>query len=116
MSVSGQERGPTNNTDIYDHAIKLLDKSNPNLEAGEDNYDKSSPPSVLQAEIGKPLERQWTKGYLRKELARRKYARWQEGEGADAAAVEANDVDSTTDTTQKKASKTDAFRKGRLSV
>ena len=93
-SVFGLERSPTSAANTYDHAISLVDSTKP-TEEPVDNGDASSD-SVPVSNSGESsqLNRQWTRPHLRKELARRKYAKWQdEGEEGDVPriSVETND-------------------------
>ena len=77
-SVLEIERSHTHADDAYDHAINLVDSTKPQDEIVDDG-DASSD-SVLVSNTGdsSQLNRQWTRPHLRKELARRKYAKWQE--------------------------------------
>ena len=71
MSISAltPARTPTINPNDYDHAITLVDTTKPATESSQTDASES---------IGTSLSRRWTKGTLRGELARRKYAKWQE--------------------------------------
>lgn len=91
MSALGLERSHTANANDYDHAIGLVDDTKIIYhdasvdETGDGNADASSDLSpVSRTESGTLLSHQWTKGHLRKELARRKYAKWQEGRDDDS--------------------------------
>lgn len=53
----------------YDHPITLLDTTKPKASASTDDLPELS---------GASLTRRWTRGTLRKELAKRRYAKWQE--------------------------------------
>ncbi|KAL8763074.1 MAG: hypothetical protein Q9184_001034 [Pyrenodesmia sp. 2 TL-2023] len=53
----------------YDHPITLLDTTKPKAPANTDELPEFG---------GASLTRRWTRGTLRKELAKRKYAKWQE--------------------------------------
>ena len=77
-SVFGLERDQTHTADAYDHAISLVDSTKPQNEI-VDHGDASSD-SELMSITGdsSQLNRQSTRPHLRKELARRKYAKWQE--------------------------------------
>ncbi|MCJ1289097.1 hypothetical protein MMC34_000629 [Xylographa carneopallida] len=65
--------------DQYDHAIDLVDTTKP---PGEPISSSLDPESALQTSARRnsdgTLSRRWTKGTLREELARRKYAKYQE--------------------------------------
>lgn len=88
MSISGisaASRTNTHATDQYDHAISLIDATNPQVEP--DRNAGESAPSVC---TDTPLDRRGTRGTLREELARRKYAKWQEDKtsnGDDSSAL-----------------------------
>ncbi|KAL8804426.1 MAG: hypothetical protein Q9200_005835 [Gallowayella weberi] len=73
MATSGIETiytSQTTGSDQYDHPIKLVDTTKTKLNKGhiEDTSESS----------GASLTRRWSRGTLKKELARRKYARWQQ--------------------------------------
>ncbi|KAI4262295.1 MAG: hypothetical protein L6R42_002523 [Xanthoria sp. 1 TBL-2021] len=73
MAASGIETlssSQTNQADQYDHPINLVDSTKPKVDKG---YSEALPESS-----GASLTRRWTRGTLRKELAQRKYARWQQ--------------------------------------
>ncbi|KAI4245816.1 MAG: hypothetical protein L6R40_002344 [Gallowayella cf. fulva] len=75
MATSGIDtlaRSQTNQTDQYDHPIKLVDTTRPKVGKGptEDGSELNG--------AGAALTRRWTRGTLRKEIAKRKYARWQQ--------------------------------------
>ncbi|KAL8832872.1 MAG: hypothetical protein Q9170_004714 [Blastenia crenularia] len=65
----------TNSADAYDHPINLVDATKPKLGSTRNPSD-----DVLESS-GASLTRKWTKNTLRKELAKRKYAKWQRGKG-----------------------------------
>lgn len=72
MAVSGTTplaRVHTIAADDYDHPIKLQDATKTKDPALTNDLVESS---------GASLTRKWTRGTLRKELAKRKYAKWQE--------------------------------------
>ncbi|KAL8857956.1 MAG: hypothetical protein Q9198_010703, partial [Flavoplaca austrocitrina] len=73
MAASGIEalsKPQTNQADQYDHPISLVDTTKPKVDKGSsESYPESS---------GASLTRRWTRGTLRKELAKRKYAKWQQ--------------------------------------
>ena len=81
-------RTPAINPEDYDHAITLVDTTKPTTESSQTDPSDS---------IGTPLSRRWTKGTLRGELARRKYAKWQEdqqtGDDATGRPEAESDVD-----------------------
>ncbi|KAL8940916.1 MAG: hypothetical protein Q9216_002546 [Gyalolechia sp. 2 TL-2023] len=66
-------KSQTNTPDGYDHAIKLVDTTKP----------KSDNSQALLGDLpessGASLSRKWTRDTLRKELTKRKYAKWQGG-------------------------------------
>ncbi|KAL8981956.1 MAG: hypothetical protein Q9177_005420 [Variospora cf. flavescens] len=68
-------RSRTNPTGEYDHPIKLLDTTKPRLDPTQTSADDAPESS------GASLTRRWTRGTLRKELAKRKYAKWQQQKG-----------------------------------
>lgn len=105
MSVFGLERSHTAPADKYDHAINLIDttKARVDVEATEQASASGQTPG-----------QQKTKGHLRKELARRKYAKWQEDKEHSASVTEASGEDSGPEAASKKPSKSDANRSGRL--
>ena len=88
MSLFGVERSNTASTDIYDHAINLVDSTKPkdSFETATDDASRST--SVSDLGVGQPVTRQFTTGHLRKELARRKYAKWQEEKEPDPSIQE----------------------------
>ncbi|KAI4120459.1 MAG: hypothetical protein LQ338_007002 [Usnochroma carphineum] len=61
----------TNLADEYDHPIKLLDTTKPKA-------DPIQSPADGAESSGASLSRKWTRNSLRKELAKRKYAKWQQ--------------------------------------
>ncbi|KAL8714001.1 MAG: hypothetical protein Q9220_002147 [cf. Caloplaca sp. 1 TL-2023] len=63
------------NSDEYDHPIKLFDTTKPT------DVSTSSPTDDAAESSDSPLSRGWTKDTLRKELAKRKYAKWQQAKG-----------------------------------
>ncbi|KAL6721352.1 hypothetical protein ACLMJK_000455 [Lecanora helva] len=79
MSVFGLERSQTSTINQYDHAISLVDSTKPK-ESPERNADVASREnSPTRTDSGNLVSRQITKGQgtLRRELARRKYAKYQ---------------------------------------
>ncbi|KAL8697107.1 MAG: hypothetical protein Q9201_007304 [Fulgogasparrea decipioides] len=65
----------TNSADEYDHAINLVDATKPSVDSAQVSTDDAPEAS------GASLSRRWTRGTLRKELAKRKYAKWQQDRG-----------------------------------
>ena len=93
------------NTDEYHHAITLFDATK-SKDDGEETQpisaESDNPLSRNATEV--PLSRKWTKGTLREELTRRKYAKWQEKKSDnDRDTLEANDDgnDAPDDTRQE---------------
>ena len=77
-------RTPTGTAATFDHAINLVDATKPTDAPAEDPF--ASPTQSLHstgASGDTPLNKKWNKGTLREELARRKYAKWQEGKYGD---------------------------------
>lgn len=77
MATSGTislTRSPTNSVDGYDHLIKLVDTTK--VKNDKTQTRLGDPPESS----GAPLSRKWTRDTLRKELAKRKYAKWQGGD------------------------------------
>lgn len=73
LPVSSQ----TDGADEYDHAIVLFDATKPaRIESGPSIDDGTE--SLSRAGTGTQLGKRWTRGTLREELVRRKYAKWQE--------------------------------------
>ncbi|KAL9000547.1 MAG: hypothetical protein Q9169_000840 [Polycauliona sp. 2 TL-2023] len=73
MAASGIKalsKTQTNQAVQYDHPISLIDTTKPKV-------DKSSSEAFPESS-GASLTRRWTRGTLRQELAKRKYARWQQ--------------------------------------
>ncbi|KAL9007627.1 MAG: hypothetical protein Q9173_007149 [Seirophora scorigena] len=65
----------TNPAGEYDHPIKLLDSTKPKPDPAQIPADDAPESS------GASLTRRWTRGTLRKQLANRKYAKWQQRKG-----------------------------------
>ncbi|MCJ1387985.1 hypothetical protein MMC18_000829 [Xylographa bjoerkii] len=104
--------------DQYDHAIDLVDTTKPLIGPSSSSIDAES---AVQASTRRnsdgTLNRRWTKGNLREELARRKYARYQERddevEGLDNMAsneVQGNETDTVKNGKERKGS----IRQGRF--
>lgn len=80
MSAFGLERSQTDGVQAYDHAIDLVDTIKPSKPRESFEEEGSSPSSPIpRSDSGTLLSRQWTKGGLQKQLAQRKYAKYQEG-------------------------------------
>ncbi len=98
MSISGlaaASQTSTHAADQFNHAIKLIDTTKPPVE-----LDGGAEESVALVSTNTPLGRGGTKGTLREELARRKYAKWQEDKtknGEDAAALSDEDSKDSKD-------------------
>ncbi|KAL9613209.1 MAG: hypothetical protein Q9167_002225 [Letrouitia subvulpina] len=71
-SPTSVSRTLTNDLNAHDHAINLVDTTIPKA-------DIESAAAVEESQLsGAPLSRKWTRGTLRKEIAKRKYAKWQQ--------------------------------------
>ena len=114
MSVLGLERNLEHDSDVYDHAINLVDATRPKVDGEESIDDPSSSIPVSRVQTDKHLERQWTRGHLRKELARRRYAKWQEGKNPDVSAAGVDGEENDPRISQKQSPETDTSRMGRL--
>ena len=110
MSVLGVERTDTATSDAYDHAISLIDSTRPLVEATESTEDPSRSASVAETNGKQQVTRQKTGGHLRRELARRKYAKWQE-EKEDL--TEDHGEESEPEASTNKLSKSATVRSGR---
>lgn len=81
MSISGLvglSPSRASATQNYDHAITLVDKTKVGTEPETPVDDAAGSASSSRTGSGTPLNRKWTKGTLREELARRKYSKWQD--------------------------------------
>ena len=81
MSISGLVRlspSHTSATQNYDHAITLVDKTKVRTEPETPVDDAAGSAALSRTGSGTPLNKKWTKGTLREELARRKYTKWQD--------------------------------------
>ncbi|KAL8946817.1 MAG: hypothetical protein Q9222_006842 [Ikaeria aurantiellina] len=90
-------------SDEYDHPIKLFDTTKP----AEDFTQTSTDDTADSTEA--PLSRRWTKNTLRKELAKRKYAKWQQTKdqaGGSAEPVADESVEHATDERPKASTNT----------
>ncbi|MCJ1287842.1 hypothetical protein MMC26_007194 [Xylographa opegraphella] len=104
--------------DQYDHAIDLVDTTKPAVEPSSSSLDlESATQSSARRNSDGTLNRRWTRGTLREELARRKYAKYQERdnqiEGLDDVAdngVQGDDKDSIKNGKGKK----NSIREGRF--
>ena len=114
MSVFGLERSYTNAADVYDHAISLVDSTKSNVKAKENIDEPAGPSAVSRSASGIGLERQWTKVHLRKQLARRKYAKWQEEKEPDVCPAEIGSEESGPEDSQKRPQENETGRTGRL--
>ncbi|KAL9125529.1 MAG: hypothetical protein Q9217_005286 [Psora testacea] len=104
MSVFGVERSHTNAADFYDHAINLVDSTKPKVDIQENVSEPSGLTSVSRTVSGKGL------GHLRKQLARKDYAKWQEEKDPDISAAGSISEGSDPQALQKKPYKTDSSR------
>ncbi len=117
MSVFGLERNQTSPGNAYDHAINLVDSTKPGGEVEGSLDEPSGSGTLSRSGSGTFLNRQWTKGTLRKELARRKYAKWQEDKTPETPATEADGDDGdeeTSSSSQAKPTRQGTARSGRL--
>ena len=115
MSVFGLERSQTDGAQTYDHAINLVDTTRPKESLDEEGLSPSS--SLPRSDSGTLLNRQWTKGGLQKQLAQRKYAKYQEGKDDNSGSLpESGDESGNTEvrTSQEGEPRKDGGRTGRL--
>ena len=115
MSVFGLERSQTDGSQAYDHAISLVDTTKPKESFEEEVISPSS--SIPRSDSGTLLSRQWTKGGLQKQLALRKYAKYQEGKEDNSGSLpESGDESRNTEarTSQEGEPRKDSGRTGRL--
>jgi len=116
MSVFGLERNQTNAANKYDHAITLVDstKLKESPEESPDNGSATAP--IPRTDSGTLLSRQITKGQgtLRKELARRKYAKYQEGRESEGGTPRDSIDELSSNATEEPRPSQDAERTGRL--
>lgn len=115
MSVFGLERSQTDGAQAYDHAINLVDATKPRDSLDEEGSFQSS--AIPRSDSGTLLSRQWTKGGLQKQLAQRKYAKYQEGkEYSSGSLPESGDESGNTDVrlSQEGELRKDGGRTGRL--
>ncbi|KAI4257338.1 MAG: hypothetical protein LQ352_001688 [Teloschistes flavicans] len=83
-------KSQTNSADAYDHAINLVDTTKPKVDDAQASSDDAPESS------GASLSRRWTKGTLRRELAKRKYAKWQQDK-SHAEDIEPSEVNPNQD-------------------
>ena len=103
MATSGTTvltKSQTDPPDQYDHPIQLVDTTKPKIDNTPNTLDD------LPESSGASLTRKWTKGTLRKELAKRKYAKWQQDKGQ--AQLQEDPRQSDTDTPQQGEDKLEA--------
>lgn len=115
MSVFGLERSQTDGAQAYDHAISLVDTTKPRENLEEEGSSPSS--AIPRSDSGTLLSRQWTKGGLQKQLAQRKYAKYQEGKGDNSGSLpESGDESGNTEvrTSPEGEPRKDNERTGRL--
>lgn len=115
MSVLGLERSQTDGAQPYDHAIDLVDTTKPRDSFEGEGSSSSSP--IAQSDSGNLLSRQWTKGGLQKQLAQRKYAKYQEGKDNNPVSLpESGDEGDNAEarTSQEGEPRKDSGRTGRL--
>ena len=115
MSVFGLERSQTDGAQAYDHAINLVDTTKPRENLEEEGSSLSS--SIPRSDSGTLLSRQWTKSGLQKQLARRKYAKYQEGKEDNSGSLpESGDESGNTEAqnSQEGEPRRDSGRTGRL--
>ena len=115
MSVFGLERSQTDGAQAYDHAIDLVDTTKLRESFEEEGSSPSSP--IPRSDSGTLLSRQWTKGGLQKQLAQRKYAKYQEGKEDNVGSLpESGDESGITEarTSQQGEPRKESGRTGRL--
>ncbi|MCJ1407238.1 hypothetical protein MMC19_001309 [Ptychographa xylographoides] len=87
MSLTGLSvpaRAPNIGADQYDHVINLVDTTKPTIQQSPSSIELQQESDLsARGSSDSGLNRRWTKGTLREELARRKYAKFQEREGND---------------------------------
>ena len=111
MSLLGIERSHTSTNDGYNHAIDLVDSTKPQPQAEDSDGETGRAPSISGAIGAKTVAtRKSTRDHLRKELARRKYAKWQDGKEVEESIEETNFVKSTS----QKPTPSETARKSRL--
>lgn len=118
MSVFGLERSATRTVNAYDHAIGLVDTTKPRESLKNPLGDDLPSSPISRSDSGAPLSKQSTRGALRKQLAQRKYAKYQEGKAASGDPViessEESSNDRYTGTLRASNLKQDSERTGRL--
>ncbi|KAL8783097.1 MAG: hypothetical protein Q9213_004854 [Squamulea squamosa] len=110
--LEGLFKTQTDSADLYDHPISLIDTTKTKVDKGSSE--------VFPESSGASLSRRWTRGTLRRELAKRKYARWQQDRTHDEEDDEPANPEIVQDTGEpsKVSSKTthdDEGRRSRLS-
>ena len=113
MSVFVLERSQTSAANKYDHAINLIDTTKPKDDIEERGSADVSP---IRADSGTLLSRQITKGHgtLRKELARRKYAKYQAGKDDNAEIPTESNSDADISVPEGSRASQESERIGRL--
>ena len=124
MSTAGvmlPTRVNTNETNVYDHSINLVDSTKPPPDQSPSQSNPTTETdsvSLSKTRSEAASAKKWTTGGLKEELARRKYAKWQEGATTDEEAViesDENPIDQPeTSSTGQSISKHTSIRKGRL--
>ena len=112
MSVFGLERSQTDGIQAYDHAINLVDTTKPTA-----SFDDEGSSPISRSDSGTLLSRQWTKGGLQKQLAQRKYAKYQERKDDNPESLPESGDDSggtEAQTSQESEPRRDSGRPGRL--
>ena len=111
MSLFGVERSNTAGADVADHAINLVDSTRPQTDL-EASYDETGRAPSITGSLGAQTvaTRGSTRDHLRKELARRKYAKWQDGKEVEVSTQEIEHAELE----QKKPISSEAARKSRL--
>jgi hypothetical protein len=103
MSTAGLIRTHTIDAENYDHAIGLVDATKADLEETQASEEPTSP-----GPGGEPLSRHWSRKRLREEIARRKYAKWQEDKqrgSTDTAGLNAEDGTESREATEARQGK-----------
>lgn len=98
MSLDGLTRTHTIDHDGYDHAIGLVDTTGAESDPPHISEDPANPESS-----GAPLTRQWTRSRLKEEVAKRKYAKWQEGKQRTSTDTAGPNVEAREESTEGEA-------------
>ena len=102
----------TNTTDQHDHAISLVDATVPDFpQLLSPTEESGEPESSSKRNSDGSLRQKWNKETLRKELAQRKYAKWQKK--ADEVGEDDGEQEGPSNA-QKPSVKEEASRRGRL--